>query len=447
MLSVSAIVSLRNLPANALLGPQTITFFLAAGVCFFIPVALACAELSSGWPKEGGVYLWVEEAFGPNFGFMATWLQWMESVIWLPTVLSFIAATLAYLIDPELENSRIFLVTSMFIVLWATTFINFKGIKTSSFISTAGVLLGTLIPGIILIILGCSQLPTAEANGYLQFSAETLTPSGDLGTLVIFTGILLGLGGMEIPAYHIKNVRNPRIDYPKAMFLATIIILSIYILSSLAIAAVIPKEQMSLIAGPMQAFHIFFSKFGYTWTSPILAGLTLLGSLALLNTWIIGPSKGLLSSTKEGYMPKIFMRTNQSEVPTALLYLQAICGTLLLSLFILSPSINAAYWMINVLAAQVYLVMYFILFLALIKLRYSQPGVNRNYKIPGGKIGIWIVGGLGALSCLFAIVIGFIRPSDIAVSYSATQYALILMSGMLLSGLPPIIFILSRRKK
>lgn len=447
MLSVSAIVSLRNLPANALLGSQSITFFLAAGICFFIPVALACAELSSGWPKEGGVYLWVEEAFGPNMGFLATWLQWMESVIWLPTVLSFIAATIAYLINPALEANRMFIVGSMLVVLWSTTFINFMGIKTSSLLSSTGVLLGTLIPGILLIILGCTQLPAAQEKGYLAFSLDAMMPTGNLGTLVIFTGILLGLGGMEIPAYHVKNVENPKKDYPRAMLLATIIILAIYTLSSLSIAAVIPKDQMSLIAGPMQAFHLFFSAFGMNWTAPLLAALTLIGSLALLNTWIIGPSKGLLSSAKDGYMPVVFMKTNKAEVPTALLYLQAICGTLLVSLFILSPSINAAYWIINILAAQVYLIMYFILFLALIKLRYSQPDVERTYTIPGGKVGIWIVGGIGATACLLAFFIGFIKPSDIEVSYSATQYASLLAIGIFISCLPPVLFIFSRRKK
>ncbi len=445
MLSVSAIISLRNLPTTALLGTQSITFFLIAALCFFIPVALACAELASGWPKEGGVYLWVEEAFGPNLGFLAVWLQWMESVVWLPTILSFIAATTAYLFDPALESNKIFLVSTMLIVLWSTTLLNFTGIKTSSFLSTIGVILGTLIPGIVLILLGCSQLPNAETKGLLTFSKEALIPSTDLSTLVTFTAILLGLCGMEIPAYHIKNVKNPKRNYPTAIFLATIIILLIYILGSLSIAAVIPKENMSLISGPMQAFHLFFNAFGLNWTAPFLAALTLIGSFAILNTWIIGPSKGLLSSTKEGYMPKLFMQINHAEVPTALLYLQGICGTLLISLFVFNPSIHAAYWIINTLAAQLYLIMYFILFLALIKLRYSQPNVIRAYQIPGGKLGAWLVGGMGAITCLVAFLIGFVRPSDIEVHHTATEYAWLLLTGIIISCLPPFIFIRTQR--
>lgn len=447
LLSVSAIVSLRNLPTTALLGTQAITFFIAAAICFFIPVALACAELSAGWPKEGGVYLWVEEAFGPNWGFLAVWLQWMESVVWLPTILSFIAATTAYLFNADLENNRVFLVSIMLFVLWGTTLLNFKDIKTSSTLSAIGVMLGTIIPGIVLIVLGFSQLPHAEAAGYLTFSLDKLNPGTELGTLVTFTAILLGLCGMEIPAYHIKSVANPKKDYPAAMFLATLIILFIYIFGSLSIAAVIPKEKMSLIAGPMQAFHLFFNAFGLNWTAPLLAALTLIGSFAILNTWIIGPSKGLLSSTKDGYMPKLFMQTNRNESPVALLILQGICGTVLISLFVFNESIHAAYWIINTLAAQLYLIMYFILFLALIKLRYSQPNTPRAYKIPGGKIGVWLVGGLGAITCVTALLIGFAKPDNISFQHNTLEYAVLLLSGIVICCLPPVLFVLTHRKR
>jgi amino acid transporter len=447
MLSVSAIISLRNLPTTALLGTQSVSFFVIAGLCFFIPVALVCAELAAGWPKKGGVYLWVEEAFGKDIGFLAVWLQWMESVVWLPTILSFIAATAAYLFDPILETNKLFLVSVMLCVLWGTTFLNFKGLHTSSLLSTVGVLLGTIVPGVLLIALGISQIPAARSSGLLHFSVDALIPSGDLGTLVTFTAILLGLCGMEIPAYHVQNAKNPQRDYPKAMFLATAIILAISIFGSLAIAAVVPHENMSLISGPMQAFYVFFSKFGLGWAAPILAGLTLLGSLALLNTWIIGPSKGLLISSEHGCMPKMFTRTNQAEVPITLLYLQAILGSLLISFFVFNPSIKAAYWMINTLAAQLYLIMYFIVFLAVIKLRYSQPNTPRAYKIPGGKFGVWLVGGTGAIASFLALLIGFVRPFDIEVHHSALTYVLLLLLGIGISLVPPFVLIGVHRRK
>jgi amino acid transporter len=52
--------------------------------------------------------------------------------------------------------------------------------------------------------------------------------------------------------------------------------------------------------------------------------------------------------------------------------------------------------------------MYLLMFAAAIKLRYSRPDIPRAYKVPGGKIGMWLVSGIAFLTSLFAIITGFI---------------------------------------
>ena len=109
MITVGSVDSIRNLPATALFGSQLIAFFLLGALFFLIPTALVSAELASGWPKQGGIYIWVREAFGKRVGFLAIWLQWIENVIWYPTILSFVAGTVGYLIDPALAQNPYFL--------------------------------------------------------------------------------------------------------------------------------------------------------------------------------------------------------------------------------------------------------------------------------------------------------------------------------------------------
>ena len=71
MLSLAVVISLRNLPLTAEYGLSSIFFYLIAAVCFMLPYALVSAELASGWPKAGGVYIWVREALGDRWGFFA----------------------------------------------------------------------------------------------------------------------------------------------------------------------------------------------------------------------------------------------------------------------------------------------------------------------------------------------------------------------------------------
>ena len=66
---------------------------------------MVAAELGTGWPRDGGVYAWVKEAFGGRTGFLAVWCDYAENIAWFPTVLSFIAASLAYVVDPSLATT------------------------------------------------------------------------------------------------------------------------------------------------------------------------------------------------------------------------------------------------------------------------------------------------------------------------------------------------------
>ena len=90
IMNITAVVSLRGLPAEAIYGPSSAFYYLFAAIVFLIPTAMVAAELAAMFSdKEGGVFRWVGEAFGPRTGFLAIWLQWIESTIWYPTVLTF----------------------------------------------------------------------------------------------------------------------------------------------------------------------------------------------------------------------------------------------------------------------------------------------------------------------------------------------------------------------
>ena len=74
MMNVIAIDNLRSLTVGAEFGFSMVFFYLVAMLLFFIPTILVSAELATGWPNTGGVYVWVREAFGPRWGFLTIWL-------------------------------------------------------------------------------------------------------------------------------------------------------------------------------------------------------------------------------------------------------------------------------------------------------------------------------------------------------------------------------------
>lgn len=438
-INVAAIISLRNLSLVVEFGFSSVFYYLLASLVFFIPCALVCAELATGWPKAGGVFRWVSEAFNSDLGFFAVWVAWMLSISWFPVILTFSAATLAYIFNPELANSKGYMVSTMLIIFWGTTFCNFLGMKVSGWVSTLGAIVGTIFPGALIIGLGIVWI-WLKKDLQIDISAAHFWPTLQPGNMVFFAGLLLGLAGMEMSAFHAREAKNPQRDYPRSIFISTLIILFISIFGSLAIAFVVPQQDLNLVAGLMQAFNAFFEAFGFPGLLPLIALIATLGSLGGINTWILGPAKGILSSGVHGYLPLWMHTVNSKGIPVATLLIQAIIGSLLALVFFFMPDVNSAFWIITALTVQFAMLMYMFIFAAAIRLRFTQPHQARRFKIPGQHFGICIVGGVGFLTCLFAFFIGYVPPAQLNTG-DLWFYEGYLLASFILLCLAPIILI------
>ncbi len=443
MINVAAITSLRNISIIVEYGFACVFYYLLAALLFFIPTALICAELATGWPKSGGVYRWVSDAFGEATGFVAIWFAWMLSVAWFPTVLVFTASALAYIVQPELINHSGYMIGVTLSIFWAATLINFAGMKTSSWISSMGVILGTLIPGVFIIALGMIWWGLGK-DLQISMTFETAIPKLELNSMVFFAGVILSLAGMEMSAFHAREARHPKKTYPISIFISAVIILVIYILGSLSIAFVVPAQNVSLFAGLMQAFTEFFNAFNLKWMMPILAFLAFVGSLAGINTWIIGPAKGILASAQHGFLPPWMQTVNKHGAPVGTLLVQAVLVSALSLVFYFMPNINTAFWIITALTTQFAMVMYLLIFLSGIRLRYKYPHVERSYRVPGGNIGMWLIAGVGAVTSIFAFFICFVPPSKLDIG-SLVRYEGFIFVGLILLSLPPLFFILFKK--
>ncbi|MBA2651794.1 MAG: amino acid permease [Tatlockia sp.] len=438
MINVIAVDSLRTLPMSAKLGLPLVSYYLVAAIAFFIPVALVAAELATAYPNTGGIYVWVREAFGRRAGFITIWLQWIYNVVWYPTILAFIAATLSYLFAPQLANNKFYLLGSAISLFWLFTLLNCFGMKISSIVSILGASLGTILPMVGIGLLGALWLIQGKPLA-VEMPTTWLPDFSSLGNLALFSAVLFGLIGVEMSAVHAEEVKNPQHDYPRAILYSTILILATLVMGSLAIVIVVPNLHLSVVSGLIDAYAIFFDNYHIPWMTKVIAILIILGGISGVSAWIIGPTKGLLVSARDGSLPALFSRVNQHGAPVAILIAQGIIFTLLSSVFILFDSINAAYWLLSDLSAQMALLVYVFMFASAIKLRYSQPEKSRGFTIPGGNMVMWLVAGMGIFCCLAAMVIGFIPPTQIPIG-NIYFFESFLVGGLILFVVLPWIF-------
>jgi glutamate:GABA antiporter len=456
LMTVAAVVSLRGLPMMAKEGLSMIFYILFSAIFFLIPASLVAAELGGAFSdKGGGVYTWVKEAYGSRWGFTAIWLQWIQNVVWYPTVLGFAAGALAYtFMDPSLANSGFYTGSVILICYWAATFITLAGSTFANSVTKYGVLLGTVLPGVIMVVLGLLWVNQGNPLQFMEPGATTLAVERaahelpharffphltGLGSVAFLAGIILLFAGVEVHAVNANEMENPATQFPESLFLAAGIILTLFTLGSLAVAAVIPAEEISLTAGLMQAFKLLLDKFSIGFLTPIIGLLAAFGAIGGVMSWVGGPSRGLLETAKSGELPPFMAKINSKGMQVNILLIQAVIVSLLSSLYFIMDNVSTAFFVLSAMTVSLYLVMYILMYLAAIKLRSTRPDLPRSYKVPGGKVGMGIVAGIGLLGVSFAFLVSFFPPSNLPVGNPALYVGLVAAGLVVFVGLPLLI--------
>ncbi|HVI19410.1 MAG TPA: amino acid permease [Gaiellales bacterium] len=440
-MTTASVASLRSAPTMAVYGLTCVFLYIVPAIVFLLPQALIAAELASGW--TGGVYRWVSEGLSPRWGLLAVWCQFAMTIFYYPTLLGFVASTLAYVFNPDLADNGVYTGVVIVVVFWLGVFLSARG-GTGGIakLASSGLLIGTLIPGAILVVLGVIYLLQGNASAAPMDSSHLIPKWTGIASLVLIVNNFLSYSGMEMNAVHVGSLRNPSKDFPRAMFFAVGLVLLIFILPALAISWVIPAQELSLTAGVMQAFDAFFGYFHLQVLVPIVAVALVCASAGGMMTWLAGPSKGLLLiARREGYLPPFFQRQNENEFPVNILVVQGAITTVIALFYALIPSVSSAYWILSVMTTQVYLIVYLLMFVAAVRLRRDQPQVERGYRAPA----LTMLCVVGFLASAAAIIIGFVPPSQFENGSTGTYVALILGGTVLMGLLPPWLFLKFRK--
>ena len=366
-------------------------------------------------------------------GLLAVWCEFAQTIFYYPALLAYVAGTLAYVVDPSLAANGVYNAVVIIVLFWGGVFISSRGVGLVAKLSSSGTLIGTLIPGAILVVLGVAYLLQGNHSAAPMNAHHLLPAWTGIASIVLVVNSFFTYAGIEVNAVHVDDLGNPGRDFPRSIFLAMALVLAIFILPTLVIAWVIPEKNISFTAGVMQAFNSLFAHFGIKFAVPLVAIALAIGALAGMMAWLDGPSEGLLRIGREqGFLPPFFQKVNRKGIEMRILTGQAIVITVIALLYALVPDVSRAYWIFAVMATQVYLIMYVLMFIAAVRLRRTQPHHPRGYRAPGLRF-LCVVGGA---SSSIALVVGFIAPSQFGHS-DRLLYALLIGGGIVVVGLVP----------
>jgi amino acid transporter len=440
MLTLGSVGDLGAAPASAVLGLASVALYVIPAIVFLVPAALVSAELASGW--SGGVYNWVTEGISPRMGLLAVWCQFAQTTFYYPAVLAYIASTLAYVFAPSLAHSGVYTTVVIIAVFWAAVLVSARGLLAAEKLASYGIFIGTLIPGLLLVILAAVYLLQGNASAAPLNAHHVLPPWHGLTSIVLIVNGFFTYAGVEVNAVHVDDLSDPPREFPKATLVAVILILLIFILPTLAIAVAIPASEISFTAGVMQAFKTLLVHFDINILTPVVALALVIASLSGLLDWLTGPSTGLVAIARErGYLPRYFQELNSRGVQVHILVAQGIVITLIGLLYALVPTVSRAYWVFAALATEVYLIMYVLMFVAARNLRRRAPERKRGYRAPG-LVAMCVIGAVASVAACF---VGLLPPSQLG-HVSLVPYVGALLAAVLVVGvLPPLLLDRFRR--
>ncbi len=431
-ITASMVMAVYEYPTFATSGFSLVFFLLLGGILWFIPVGLCAAEMATveGW-EEGGIFTWVSKTLGERWGFAAISFGYLQIAIGFIPMLYFVLGALAYILDwPALNSDPLTKTIAALIILWALAFTQFGGTKYTAQIAKLGFFGGILLPAAILVVLAIAYL-LSGAPLAITFAMSTFVPDfTQLGTLVVFVAFILSYMGVEASATHVNEMNNPGRDYPLAMILLMIAAICLSSIGGLSVAAVIPHNQINLSAGVVQTFSVLITHYGagLAWAVKVIAALLVLGVLAEIASWIVGPSRGMYVTAQRGILPAPFARVNKNGVPVTLVVSQLLMTSV--ALVVLTNSgggSNMSFLIALTLTVVIYLCSYFLLFLGYMQLIRKQPQLKRTFHIPGAKGFRLAVAVLGFLVSLLAFIVSFYPPASIGGESADEKYITLLV--------------------
>lgn len=415
LMNIAAIVGVRWLLIASKTGPTATVLWIMALLFFFIPQGLSVIELTTRYPKQGGLYIWAQEAFGPKHGFIAGWCYWATNVIYFPSLLIFLASNAIFIFGSRflgMQSSPIYIALFSLSVLWIVTIINVFGLNIGKWVQNMGGF-GVWIP--VIIIIGAGLFALFTRGSATEFTASNIWPDFSRpGTIAFWANMCFGFAGLELAGLMSEEIKDAKRTVPRAIIISGIMVTAIYIIGTLALQWTMSSESVSILEGIPQAVSNLFEGTNLIWLGAFVAFTITIAGTGGLSAWLSGSARIPYASGLDNYLPQIFSKLHPKYgSPYMALITMSVMSSVLILMSVLGSTIEEAYLVLVDATLILLFIPYIYMFASVIILR-NRDGLNDDIiSIPGGKIGLYVIPGLGLISTIAAIVLALIPSADV----------------------------------
>lgn len=436
-----AIVNLNVIPVIAGEGPPALWLWLAVIACFFLPQGIAVIELSGRMPGEGGLYLWTKETWGDFHGFLCGWCYWLTNMFFIPALLFYLTGVTTYIggtAAAGLNDSRLFFWLLTTALLWSTILANIHGLGVGKWVNNIGGI-GSLAIGIAL-----SGLAVASLIGHasalewrtVQLPRFAALPVSKLGVMC------LAMVGLEIGPVMGDEVRDPERTIPRGILCGGILCVIIYLCSTASLLVGLPKSEIAVVQGMLQAVDQMSHTLGWNWILLPLAILMAASIAGSTSAWVSGSARILFVSGLDRYLPRALGKVHpRYGSPHVALAMFGVLASAIIAMSFIGASVKEAYLTLLDLSVALQMISYLYLFLAFARAAFTQDAQPRRFS----RIVLRAASAMGLLATAVALGMAFVPSRQIKSVWSFESKMILTL--ILFLGMARVLFVYYSRRK
>ena len=373
--------------------------FLLIG--FFLPYGLISAELGTTYEGEGGIYDWVERAFGKRWGSRVAWYYYINFSLWMGSLAVLFTDIIGVLTGGTLPLLLTILLQLAFI--WIVVVMSNYKISESKWILN----IAAILKAFLMLSIGGLGIYVAITRGSAnEFTLSSFLPSFTSGGLSYISVIMFNFLGFEVVTTFASEMQNPNREIPRAIVLGGLIIAFFYLLSAFGISVAVPAEELSASGGILDSFKLLLG--GNRGVFLIIVGLIFLYTLAAnLLSWSLGVNNVACYAAERGALPSVLGKRDARGLTIGANLTNGIIASAVVLIAPLIPS-EDVFWSFFALNMITLLLAYVLLFPAFLRLRRMDPDIERPFRLNGGKVRLMLMAYVPMILLILAIVFSII---------------------------------------
>jgi amino acid transporter len=396
-------ISLRWIATAASVGPGSIAVWIFAWIFFYVPLALSVIELSSRYPKQGGMYIWSKEAFGDFSGYMTGWAYWTSNLSYYPSIFYFTASNALFVLGTgatHFSNSKPFFILSSLGLLTFITILNVAGLNRGKWLHNIASV-GMWMPVLILAVMGAYVW--WHFGSATSFAPASLVPEMQLKNMLIWATITFALCGCETGSMMGEEIKDPRRSLPRALLVAGLIVTICYIGGTVAILLALPSSEVSDLQGIMQAVSKTGARLGWFNLIPFTAALIAIGNIGAASGFLAASARIPFAAGIDRYLPGAFGRLHPRwGTPHVSIVVQTAVAAVMIFLGQAGTSVKGAYDVLVSISIIGVFIPYLYVFGSMFKIQ-DVPAPGGSFRVPGGPAVARIVASVGFATTLVTI--------------------------------------------